>query len=256
MERHWFASVPYHSQPVHGGVSSQGHSHSPEPPIGVAEICWRHLREDPWVLCERVHGTPQQHWWEHKVHHRTGNGRQAAVPWHMYHLQWWWLFGSHSVPKTHTQTNIWTLTLTTISNTRGLLCEHSLTEQTAWSLNQSRKMLRSYLSSPHSKPMATRSGPSRSAHPKTSPTPLVTPLGARPTPAWAYLISEVHSKNWPEFSKTRGGRGGVLISLVTVDGWVADLASPHIVLTGYHFDIVHFDRMFMVSHSCSWRLLF
>ena len=29
-------------------------------------------------------------------------------------------------------------------------------------------------------------------HPKTSPTPIVTPQGARPAPAWAYLISEVH----------------------------------------------------------------
>ena len=60
------------------------------------------------------------------------------------------------------------------------------------------------------------------------------------------------------------GGGGELISLVTVDGRVAgpdfygltDLASPHIVLTGYHFDIVHFDGMFMFSHSCSWELLF
>ena len=77
---HGFVCVPYHSQPVHGGLQSQGHSHTPEPPIGVAEICWRHLREDPWVLCQRIHRTPQQHWREHKVHHRTGNGRQAAVP--------------------------------------------------------------------------------------------------------------------------------------------------------------------------------
>ena len=30
---HGFAFVPYYSQPVHGGVQSQGHSHSPEPPI-------------------------------------------------------------------------------------------------------------------------------------------------------------------------------------------------------------------------------
>ena len=37
---------------------------------------------------------------------------------------------------------------------------------------------------------------------------------------------------------------------------LTDHASPHIVLSGYHFDIVHFDGMFMVSHSCSWRLLF
>ena len=29
---HGFASVPYHSQPVHGGVRSQGYSHSPNPP--------------------------------------------------------------------------------------------------------------------------------------------------------------------------------------------------------------------------------
>ena len=84
----------------------------------------------------------------------------------MYHPQWWWLFGSHSLLKTHTQTSIWTLTLTTISNTRGLLYEHSLTVQTAWSPNRSRKMLRSELSSPHSKPMATRSGPLRSPTPK------------------------------------------------------------------------------------------
>ena len=62
-------------------------------------------------------------------------------------------------------------------------------------------MLRSDMSSPHSKPMATRSGPLRSPHPKTSLTPRVTPQGARPAPAWAYLISEVHLKNWPEFSK-------------------------------------------------------
>ena len=39
-------------------------------------------------------------------------------------------------------------------------------------------------------------------HPKTSPTPRVTPQGARPAPAWAFLISEVHPQNWPEFSKT------------------------------------------------------
>ena len=62
----------------------------------------------------------------------------------------------------HTQTSIWTLTLTTISNTRGLLYEHSLIKQTAWSSNRSRKMLRSDMSSPHSKPMAPRSGPLRS----------------------------------------------------------------------------------------------
>ena len=69
----------------------------------MAEICWWHLREDPWVFCQLVHGTPQQHWSEHKVHHRTGNGRQAAVPGLMYHPQWWWLFRSHSIPKpTHT----------------------------------------------------------------------------------------------------------------------------------------------------------
>ena len=61
-----------------------------------------------------------------------------------------------------------------------------------------------------------------------------------------------------------GGGGEELLSLVAVDGQVAgpDLyglthhASPHIVLTGYHFDIVHFDEMFMFSHSCSRRLLF
>ena len=53
----------------------------------------------------------------------------------------------------------------------------------------------------HSKPMATRSGPSRSPHPKTSLTPLITPQRARPAPAWAYHISEVHLKNWTEFSK-------------------------------------------------------
>ena len=63
-------------------------------------------------------------------------------------------------------------------------------------------MLRSDMSRPHSKPMATRSGPLRSPHQKTIPTPRVTPQGARPAPAWAYLISEVHPKNWPEFSKT------------------------------------------------------
>ena len=59
-------------------------------------------------------------------------------------------------------------------------------------------------------------------------------------------------------------RTGGLISLVAVDGRAAgpdfygltDLASPHIVLSGYHFDIVLSDGMFMVSHSCSWRLLF
>ena len=59
-------------------------------------------------------------------------------------------------------------------------------------------------------------------------------------------------------------RWAELISLVAVDGRLAgpdfygltDLASPHIVLTGYHFDIAHFDGMFMFSHSCSWRLLF
>ena len=38
--------------------------------------------------------------------------------------------------------------------------------------------------------------------PKTSTTPLITPQGARPAPVWAYHISEVHHKNWPEFSKT------------------------------------------------------
>ena len=60
------------------------------------------------------------------------------------------------------------------------------------------------------------------------------------------------------------GGGGGLIFLVAVDGRVAgpdfygftDLASPDIVLRGYHFDIVHFDGMFRFSHSCSWRLLF
>ena len=44
------------------------------------------IPEHPWVLRQRVHGTPQQHWWEHKVHRRTGNGRQAAVLGLMYHL--------------------------------------------------------------------------------------------------------------------------------------------------------------------------
>ena len=80
-------------------------------PIGVTEICWRHLREDPWVLCQRVHGTPQQHWWKHKVHHRTGIGRQAAVPGLMHHTQWWWFFGSHSIPKTHTRRTVFELLL-------------------------------------------------------------------------------------------------------------------------------------------------
>ena len=65
-------------------------------------------------------------------------------------------------------------------------------------------MLRSDMSSPHSKPMATRSGPLSSTHPKTSPTPRVTPQGARPAPARACLIAEVHPKNWPEFSKKHG----------------------------------------------------
>ena len=51
-------------------------------------------------------------------------------------------------------------------------------------------MIRSDMSSPHSKPMATRSGPLGFPHPKTSPTPRVTPQGARPAPAWAYLLSE------------------------------------------------------------------
>ena len=36
----------------------------------------------------------------------------------------------------------------------------------------------------------------------TSLTPLITPQGARPAPACAYHISEVHPKNWPEFLKT------------------------------------------------------
>ena len=44
----------------------------------------------------------------------------------------------------------------------------------------------------------------KTPHPKTSPTPHVTPQGARPAPAWAYLISEVHPKNWPEFRKKHG----------------------------------------------------
>ena len=57
------------------------------------------------------------------------------------------------------------------------------------------------MSSSHSGPMATRSGPSKFSHPKTSPTPLITPQGARPASAWAYPISEVHPKNWPEFKK-------------------------------------------------------
>ena len=43
--------------------------------------------------------------------------------------------------------------------------------------------------------------------PKTSPTPRVTPQGNRPAPVWAYLISEVHPKNWPEFSKNIAGVG-------------------------------------------------
>ena len=47
-----------------------------------------------------------------------------------------------------------------------------------------------------------KSGPLRSPHPKTSLTPRITPQEAKPSPAWAYLISEVHPKNWPEFSKT------------------------------------------------------
>ena len=106
----------------------------------------------------------------------------------------------------HIQTNIWTLNRTTITNT---ICsdEHSLTELTAWSLNRSRKMLRSEMSSPHSRPMATMSGPSRSSHPKTSPTPLITPQRARPAPTWVYHISEVHPKNWPEFKKKTWSRG-------------------------------------------------
>ena len=83
----------------------------------------------------------------------------------------------------------------------------ALTEQTAWSPNRSKKMLRSDMSIPHLRPMATRNGPLRSPHPKTSLTPLVTPQGARPAQAWAYLISEVHPKNWPEFStRTRWRR--------------------------------------------------
>ena len=56
------------------------------------------------------------------------------------------LWISQYTEKTHTQTSIWTLTLTTISNTRGLLYEHSLTEQTAWSSNRSRKVLRADMS--------------------------------------------------------------------------------------------------------------
>ena len=62
-------------------------------------------------------------------------------------------------------------------------------------------MLRSGMSSPLSGPMATRSGPSRSPHPKTSLTPLITPQRARPAPAWTYPISEVHWKTGQNFQK-------------------------------------------------------
>ena len=78
------------------------------------------------------------------------------------------LWTSQYTEHPHIQTNIWTLTLTTISNTKGLLYEHSLTEQTAWSPNRSRNMLRSDMLSPHSRPMATRSVRLRPHHPKNT----------------------------------------------------------------------------------------
>ena len=66
-------------------------------------------------------------------------------------------------------------------------------------------MLRSDMSSLHSKPMAIRSGLLRSPpHPKTSHTLHVTPQGARPAPAWAYLISEVHLKKLARIFKNHG----------------------------------------------------
>ena len=199
---HGFACVPYHSQPVHGGVRSQGHPHSPEPPICLAEICWRHLRDDPWVLCQRVHRTLQQHWWEHKF--TTEPEMEGKLPF----LDSCTTLNDDgsldlTVYRKPTQTSIWTLTLTTISNTRGLLYEHSSTEQTAWSPNRSRKMLRSDMSSPHSKPMPTRTGSLRSPHPKTTPTPRVTPQGARPAPAWASFIGT--SKKLARIFKNRRG---------------------------------------------------
>ena len=199
---HGFACVPYHSQPVHGGVRSQGHPHSPEPPICVAEICWRHLRDDPWVLCQRVHRTLQQHWWEHKF--TTEPEMEGKLPF----LDSCTTLNDDgsldlTVYRKPTQTSIWTLTLTTISNTRGLLYEHSSTEQTAWSPNRSRNILRSDMSSPHSKPMPTRTGSLRSPHPKTTPTPRVTPQGDRPAPAWAYFIGT--SKKLARIFKNRRG---------------------------------------------------
>ena len=54
--------------------------------------------------------------------------------------------------------------------------------------------------------------------------------------------------------------GGELVSLVAVDGRAAgpnlnglsDLATECVVLSGYHFNIVFSNRMFMLTHCCTW----
>ena len=65
--------------------------------------------------------------------------------------------------------------------------------------NRSRKMLRSAMSSTHSGPMVTRSGPSRCPTQKQVRQLSYHTTGRQARITWAYPISEVHPKNWPEF---------------------------------------------------------
>ena len=173
----------------------------------MAEICWRDLREDPWLLCQRVHGTPQQHWWEDKVHHRTGNGRQAAVPGLMYHPQWWCLFGSHSIPKTHTYRPVLNFDSNhhlqhKRSDVRTLISRGNWMVTKQEQKDAEVRHAKSALKANGYKEWAFKI-PSPKNKSDTSPNT----TGGRARTVWAYYISEVHPKKMARIKKKKHGVG-------------------------------------------------
>ena len=133
--------------------------------------------------------------WENKVHHRTGNERQAAVLGFMYHHQWRWILGSLDLTvyrkPTHTDQYLNFVYNHHLQQKRSVV--RMLVNRANYMVTKPEqkdaevRLVKSTLRAIGYKEWAFKIAP-----PKNKSETSYNTTGARPAPAWAYLISEVH----------------------------------------------------------------